>query len=330
MEVLVHVRKPLFRIALSVLARNLPQDGNTVTSIWGKAVSYRKFVALGFVVLSFGLVAESAQARALRVDGGAWDVNPFTTDSTQSIGFVFDFLGISGDTANISTNGSLTVAGGGETLELLPFFDTTQSGGGNSVRYEVGTTNANFNQVGIDAGFRVTWQVNDAAGALLNLFQLALWDFSNGSSGFEFDYDAITFGSDNTSNIGYQSSTGDSFDLPAALDGGLSFSQYQGVGAGLDGLTSTCPNAPNALACNNFYFSSMAFGPDANILPNIAGGYFRIVDGNDIDGNGIVDPAQGRYLFDGDGAVQVPEPTTLTLLAIGLAGLGMSMRRKKP
>lgn len=309
-----------------ILARYLPQVGYTVTNIEGKTVSYQKCVALGFVILSFGLITEPAQARAIRVDGGSWDVFSYMIDSTQPIGFEFDFLGVSGSTATISTNGSLSVSDVGGTLQLFPFFDPAQSSGGNSVRYEVGTTNANFNQAGIEAGFRATWQVNDAAGRLLNLFQIALWDFSDGSSAFEFDYDAITFGNDGSS-IGFESTLGNSFDLPDAL--GLSFSDYMGVGAGLDGLTSTCTNASDALACNNFLFSSMAYGPDADILPNIAGSYFRIVDGNDINDDMIVDPAQGRYLFDGDGAVQVPEPTTLTLIAIGLAGLGMSIRKKK-
>lgn len=289
-------------------------------------MSNRRLVALGFAVMAFGFVAGSAEARSIRVDGGSWDVFSFMMDSTQPIGF--DFLGIPGNSADISTNGSVGVSSAAGTLQLSPFFDPNQSGGGNSVQYEVGTTNANFNQTGIDAGFRVTWQVKDdpgPAGVVLNLFQLVLWEFSDNSFGFEFDYDAITFGSDQ-SFVGFTDGGANSFDLLATL--GLSFPDFEGVGAGLDGLTSTCAADPEALACNNFYFTSMAFGPDASVLPDIANGYFRIVDGNDINDDGIVDPAQGRYLFPGNGAVQVPEPTTLTLLAIGLVGMGWSLRKQ--
>jgi hypothetical protein len=251
----------------------------------------RKLTAYAVVTLTLLALAQSANPRAIRVDSGAWDLSGFlTADSTQAIGFDFGFFGFAAASAQISTTGSVMLSENGANATLFPFFDVNQQ----NVRYQVGTTNAIFNQAGIDAGFRVTWQVFDNATltTLVNEFQLTLWDLASGFFAFEFNYNGINFGSD-ASRIGFETSGGDIFNIPSAL--GLAFANYRGNGVDTGSFPdTTCSNPPNALACNNFDFNTMQFGPGTAVLPDIANGFFRRTDANDDGPSGTV---QGRYLF---------------------------------
>ena len=273
-----------------------------------------KLIAISLVsALVIAMAPTGADARAVRVDSGGWDNSALlTAGSTQSIGFNVDFLGISASTAAISTDGSITLSGGGESALLNAFGDPSQSGGGNTAQYQFGVTNGNFNQAGVDAGFRVSWQIFDSAGSLLNEYQLSLFSLSNGQLAMEFNYNQLLFG-DNSSQVGYSTSLGDSLDLLDVL--GLNFADASGIG---DDFTNNCAGTPDALACNNYYDGN--YGPGLGVLPEIANGFFRLIDSNG-------DNVQGRALFV-FGAAQIPEPGTVALLLTGFGLLLLSRRRR--
>lgn len=262
--------------------------------------------------LLISAIANTAEARAVRVDSGNWDNSLFTsTGSTQSIGFNVDFLGISASQAQISENGSIVLSNGTDTAQLNVFSDPGQSLGGNTAQYQFGVTNGNFNNAGVDAGFRVSWQIMDAQGTLLNEYQLSLFSLSSGQLALEFNYNQLLFG-DNSSQVGYSTSLGDSLDLLNVL--GLDFNAYSGIGD--DGFSNNCGAASEALACNNYFDGN--YGPDLSVMPDIANGFFQLIDSNG-------DDVQGRALFV-FGATQVPEPGTIALMLFGLGLLRMRCR----
>lgn len=271
-------------------------------------------IAVSLVAL---ILSAAADARSIRVDSGEWNLSGFTSaTSTQSIGFTMNFFGVEATEATIDADGSLVLIGGGEFALLLPLFVPVQGAGGNTAQYQVGVTDpALFNQPGIEAGFRVSYQTLDAAGTLLNEYQLSFFDLGGGLFATEFNYNQILFGDP---LIGFETSLGDLFSLPASL--GLSFADYSGIGDSVG--TNNCANTPNAFACNNFFFDTMDYGPGTDILPDIANGWFRQIDTNG-------GTAQGRHLFLSRAVVEVPEPSSLALISIGLLAVGVNLRRKR-
>lgn len=278
-------------------------------------MSYRHVAAVISFVVVGSLLAERSDARGIRVDGGSWDeVGIFDTDQNDvDIGFEFSFGGASGSTVDILTDGGIQIGSGA----FFPFLDATQT----NVQFVVDLTNDFFDAAGIDRGFRVTWSVFSDAGALLNEYQIALWDLASGAFAFEFNYDGITFGSEDA-QIGFEDGAGLSFDLLAGIP--LNFDDYFGIGDATTNFplnSSDCPSDV-VLACNNFFWNEMDFGTSPEILPDIANGFFRFVDVNDDEG-----ASQGRYLFIGEVQESVPEPTTLPLLGLGLIALAALRRR---
>jgi len=257
------------------------------------SVTTKITMTLTMATLVMASLIQPASARSIRVDEGDWDVSDTVSiDSTEAFGFDFNFFGVAASSALISTNGSILLANG-EIASIFPFLDVAQQGfldearGGpvNIAQYRFATTNEFFIAPGIEAGFRATWQVFDSSFVLLNQYQVALFELTDGSFAVEFNFDQILFGSDN-SEIGFSTSLGDEFDLPGSL--GLSFADYMGVGD--DDFSNNCPGTPNVLACNNYFFNTAVFGQGTAVLPDIAGGFFRQIDSN----GGTV---QGRYLF---------------------------------
>ena len=164
----------------------------------------------------------AAHAKSIRLDaGGDWDLvfsgNSSTTSSVGTgIGFDVDFFGVTGNFATVDSEGRLTISGGSGLANLDPLFDPDQTAGGNNVQYSIETTNGFFTQAGIEDGYRATWSMFDAAGALRNQYQVAMFALTGGQFVVEFNYDAITFGDDAT-GIGFSTSLGGSFDLPGSL-----------------------------------------------------------------------------------------------------------------
>ena len=276
----------------------------------------RKIFPIALAAAATLALAATADARSIRVDSGDWDVCTDTNTcglTDVALGFNFDFFGFNATNATISDSGGLTLSDGAESANVFGFFDPSQTAGGNSVSYEYATTNDDFTTAGVESGFRVTYNTRDAAGALLNQFQISLFELTGGTTALEFNYNQLLFGSD-SSQVGYSSSLGELLDLLGVLD--LDFSEYSGIGNDPDDPNiDNCSATPSALACNNYYAG--VFEPGADILPGIANGFFQVIDTNG-------GAAQGRYVFVSE---SVPEPSPLALLGLGLLGLAIFHRR---
>lgn len=289
-----------------------------------KLISLRNGLAAAILV-SAAFVATDASAVAIRNNAGfGANVLPPNDDGStgiQNLGFTANFFGLSFTQAFVNNNGNITFD---NSLATFTPFDLTSTGRQIIAPFfaDVDTRSAGlpvtFGQdtVGGQAAFGVNWVdvdyfASSTSHTNRNSFQLVLVDRSDinpGDFDIEFNYDQIEWETGGASN-------GDANGL-----GGNSARVGFSNGTGNPGTFFELPGS----AVNGAFLDS---GPAGT----------RLI-GNEIDSDLAIDSGGqttlGRYVFQArNGQIivpgrQVPEPTTLVLFGIGLAGLGIARRRR--